>query len=775
MLEKVKSLPVVRNLFKGKVDYNREYPLVEMGGSLDAYFQNLMSLSSDAVYKALSPETTHPWIFASANMTALVASQAPFKIFKETEEVIKKRRLKANELQQVYRPGVGNKRKALRKYSNIPTSKRLLVKNLEEDYDHPISDLLENPNKYQSKSHFFYSLIALVASEGSCLVVKLNESGQLVSSDTEVPSEIWPIPERHFDPIFILNEKEDQIMARVGWKFTPPKWFPLYKKEGVGNWIFVPEYAVADFVKPDPRNPTGGMSPMTPLAGSLVTDYLIDEINRRLLANGAVPSGIITSKGAGLTPDQRKDIREEWMNRHAGSHNAGSLLVLNNAEFKTLGLTPNEMASKDMLSWNREKELAVTNTPPSVLGITEFTNYATQLGQDRNFWDKNLIPLLHMLEASFDKHFLKKYSDETVGLFDLSGVEALRIGLINQIRGAERLCGQALHLPPYLAFSLMGVTIDRYDGDDINIALEAHKREERDRKEELDDSDKKPPVGTMEDPEENNEENPTPEKEEEISDKKLVKTPTVTKEAARAIFDLTYGAMVPRVASAYAKWVQTLQEDILSSELLTLRNVGISIDIQNILPGFNELQQSLRNTFQPLYTEFVARVSSTMAAEAGIPIFEINLERMSEFVAQHQKRLLSKIIEGTQKRVLKELTDALNESNSLLEFREKIKEVLKVESDRARKISRTFSATLIQGLQYNEYLAQGFKRFIWDDSKDDVVRDDHVTFGKAGPKPAGFNYLDLTNDVSGVLEYPGDLRAPLKQISECRCVLLPVE
>lgn len=763
MLKKIKSL------------FGREEPNFtnEIGPGLQQFFTNLIGINDSVITKTTNP-SRHPWIFASANMTALVASQAPFRVFKETEAVIANRRYEAKLKNLTYVPGIGEKRLAFQKYVDKTVNEKLLSKSLEISYDHPLNVLLNRPNKFQTKTQLFYTLISLIGFEGHCCLIKLDADGEPISVPGEIPAETYPVSSGYFRPVYSYDNENNRVTGRKGWQFKVPKWYPYRKKTTSDNeYLFFPEHSVAEFFRPDPFNPTKGISPLTPLAETLVSDFLVDEINRRLLQNGAVPSGMILARGSGLSSSQRQDIRDEWQQKHSGTKNAGSVLILENAEYKSLGLSPSEMASKDTLMWNREKELSVTNTPPSVLGITEFSNYATQLGQDRNFWDKNLIPMLRMIEEVFEFHFLKSYSDEYVGMFDLSGIEALRISLINQVRGAERLCGQALHLPPNIALKIMNLNIERYDGDDLNIALETYRDGKKDAKQALDNADKKPPVNLEQDPGKNPEETPADSAKSKGSRIQL-------KSSSRLIFDLTYEQLTPKVAQGYGGWLKDLGDMILKSDPISLssgkaisfQKKEINIDLENLFPSYAELIAALQKRFEAYYVEALSAVSSGIAVSEGVSLSDLNFEALTKYSSAHQKLMLSKIVEGTKARLYEHLAEDLKNSNSLLEFRLKIQERLNLEETRSLNIARTFTSTLIRGLQHESYLSLGYTKFSWDDVRDEKVRETHLIFGDSGIHQKGFNYLSLV-DKDGTLEYPGDIRGPIEELAGCRCTETP--
>src|SRR5205085_3512270 len=85
-------------------------------------------------------------------------------------------------------------------------------------------------------------------------------------------------------------------------------------------------------------------------------------------------------------------------------------------------------------------------------------------------------------------------------------------------------------------------------------------------------------------------------------------------------------------------------------------------------------------------------------------------------------------------------------------------------SSKALTVARTESSNFMNDVREAMFDKQGFERRDWVTAGDEHVRADHVTFGEAGPMPAGFNYMELVGGGDGSLTYPGDPEGPADQV-----------
>src|SRR5690606_24948377 len=107
-------------------------------------------------------------------------------------------------------------------------------------------------------------------------------------------------------------------------------------------------------------------------------------------------------------------------NRHRGPMRANRLTILKGGwTYTPVGLKPTDIAHLETLRWDRDEIFAVMRVPKTTAGITEQLNYATQLGQDKNLWDKSLGPDVTLIEKTLDATLFYEQPDTIVGAFDL--------------------------------------------------------------------------------------------------------------------------------------------------------------------------------------------------------------------------------------------------------------------------------------------------------------------------------------------------------------------
>ena len=122
------------------------------------------------------------------------------------------------------------------------------------------------------------------------------------------------------------------------------------------------------------------------------------------------------------------------------------------------------------------------------------------------------------------------------------------------------------------------------------------------------------------------------------------------------------------------------------------------------------------------------------------------------------------------------ITQGLQNGESIRAVRARISAVFdgQISAAKTLQIARTETAGLMNTIRDEVFKQQGFTKEAWSTAGDEIVRDDHVTFGAAGPQERGFNYMSLVSGV-GTLRYPHDPAAPVGQVVNCRCLKLPLE
>lgn len=428
---------------------------------------------TSAEYRAQYPYQNHAWVYAAATQIATVASQATYKVYRETQETIKGRQLLEKSFGRKWTgPKAGKSRTAIMRYSRRAAGERIFKQttSLVEDLSHPLSVLFEKPNPIQNRSAFDLTTHLWAALRGEYFWIKTGVNGAPVGP-TQFPEELWPISPDCF------TEKLNHRKEHVGWDVTFPNYFP-----SVDRRMTLEKYEVVHVItRPDPNNPLRGMSPVKSVAISVETDLLSKTHNRSLIENDAIPKGIIVNEvgwadddtDAGMSED---DFKAKWKHFYEGELKSGRIGFLEGSmKFLPVGLSPQDMQFLEQYKVDRQEVLSAMGVPPSGVGLSEYTNYSTAMVQDSGFWNKTILPFLKAQEAAIDFSMLYNETDNIVGLYDITDIEALRAGISDKIDMAAKMCTDSLHTPPVIAFETVGLRVNRYEGDDkgfVSLALQ---------------------------------------------------------------------------------------------------------------------------------------------------------------------------------------------------------------------------------------------------------------------------------------------------------------
>ena len=137
------------------------------------------------------------------------------------------------------------------------------------------------------------------------------------------------------------------------------------------------------------------------------------------LANGARPSGVLTSK-ARLDPESRRNLAGQLKSSFSGKQAGGVLILDGEKDFKAINLS--SAADQQLLESRRlstEQICSVFGVPPVMIGVMDKANYSnsTALQQAFCFW--TLLPWARKIEAEFSASVLP--ADQRLEL-DLSGL-----------------------------------------------------------------------------------------------------------------------------------------------------------------------------------------------------------------------------------------------------------------------------------------------------------------------------------------------------------------
>lgn len=419
-----------------------------------SYISALSNLDQVPMKRARDPFGNHVWVYAAIMAIAVNVGQVPYVIYREDPDNPATKRLVRRT------PQTGIRRRAQQKY--LEQNQRrwgLKMRGLVPDYDHPLYENFYKPNPLMSPSHLWEATAMWMSLRGACFWLKMRRDGQFTAPG-ERPSALWPMNPDFFTPVV-----EDGMF--LGWEVNAPWDDPsgVYKEYKT----LVEPHEVVWFRYLNPADPLGWVSPITAAASGIAMDIAAMTYNRAVLQNGAKPGGLLLHEDD-VDEDEEKKLRKYWKDRYEGPQNANKMAILTgNFKYVDIGLGPRDMEYLEQRKWDREEIFGALRVSKSVMSLSEGLNYATQLSQDKNFWDKCLMPLMRMFEQVLDSTLFYTEPDDVVGAFDFSKVEALRAGMQEQVLTAEKLCGRFLHMPPKLAFEIVGLEVPAYPGSDVCV------------------------------------------------------------------------------------------------------------------------------------------------------------------------------------------------------------------------------------------------------------------------------------------------------------------
>jgi hypothetical protein len=460
--------------------------------------------------------------------------------------------------------------------------------------------------------------------------------------------------------------------------------------------------------------------------------------------------------------------------------------------------------------WNREEVLAVMGVPKSILSVDENLNYSIQLSQDKNFWNKCLIPIARIIEAVLDQTLLYDEPDTTTMAFDLSVVEALQEDIQAKATTAISMITTG-RIPPAVAYDKVGIDLPKLPYDDvilvnpllapIDTVIEAATQEPLQDPNAPAPTDKKPPV----------KEDPVPPKgkiklqdPEELfrkgspvisflAKRGIASTVSFRVQARRkaAITSLGYRRLIASVEQQskvkWRSWVNNVRREQMAkfdeyvkqhglTEAITKARAISEGDIEKFLFNAGDAKKALRSKMSPEYSRMADSVLEFTTKElGGVFVFDIGSEKAQQFIDDRVNKVTG-VSDTVRTRLDNSIKRGIKSGEGVNDIRGRINRVFnnQISPGRATTIARTETAQTFGGVRDMIFDDEGVSQTDWTTSGDDHVREDHQTLGASGNQKRGFNYMELLGRGDETLSYPSDPEGPADQIINCRCVAIAV-
>ena len=273
---------------------------------------------------------------------------------------------------------------------NVGTVDFQLKEMVDGDYsvidDHPLLDLLNNPNPMMS---------------GQDLFTITSQQRNLLGNA------FWwmEAPDVLAEPTALIPLSA----ARMTIDTTGD--YPVYKYRSMkGTERVFSYFEIIHFKNLNPFDEDRGKSPLSALQGIIASEERAMDFHLSMFDNRAVPSGVLTYKGS-MTPQRSKKLEEAW-EKYQGTKAAGSTLIL--GEGTEWQATGGSSADAELLAtrmFNRDAVFAHYRLPPSVVGIKDTSNFATAKANDFTFQSRVIKPEMRQMANAIGHKLIERYRE----------------------------------------------------------------------------------------------------------------------------------------------------------------------------------------------------------------------------------------------------------------------------------------------------------------------------------------------------------------------------
>jgi HK97 family phage portal protein len=273
--------------------------------------------------------------------------------------------------------------------------------------DSKLAQFFEKPNPFQGFGQLMESMISWIHLNGDVILVMRRKD------ENSIPEEMMAVNADPFEPVFNKNG------TIAGWVMDNPNG---------GEKIPFRKHEIIHIKFWNPNDTWRGLSPLLPARSGIHQDFLADQFNSSFFENSGSPSGVIEIE-QNLTDPEFERVVKQYEDKHVRQGQAHKMLILEGgAKFKPTIFTQKDMEFLNQKKWNRDATLAAFGVPKMEVGIIEEgANLAVIKMQSREFWLKNLIPKMNLIEWHLWSQLFSKISGGRVWAeFDTSAIDALQ-------------------------------------------------------------------------------------------------------------------------------------------------------------------------------------------------------------------------------------------------------------------------------------------------------------------------------------------------------------
>lgn len=296
--------------------------------------------------------------------------------------------------------------------------------------NHPVLDLLANPNNDQTKTEYFKRFAAYFIITGDNYQVAL---GQVNKPPIEIAI---PSPQA-------INTSEDDLGEVAAYRVTKKSGaFTFIREENGSRYYDGPLRELWHSKMFNPlQDAVRGQSVLTPIWYE-IEQYKQSSIhNLSLLKRGARPSGVFTAKES-LTDDQYQRLKEQVDKYFTGSNNAGRPLLADGGELEWND-TMLSQRDLDFIEMRKSVTVAIFNQLkiPLPLVSPDTQTFNNMQASNLQLFDNAVMPLADRIYEEMTLFLLPRYkgSEDMRITYDKSKIEALDVRKTNTLESRSKM------------------------------------------------------------------------------------------------------------------------------------------------------------------------------------------------------------------------------------------------------------------------------------------------------------------------------------------------
>lgn len=255
--------------------------------------------------------------------------------------------------------------------------------------NHPIIDLIEEPNKFMT-----FGQIVEAGQQHSDLTGETNiVVGKLPG--VKFPLDLWPIRPDRLEPV------PDPYEFLKGWVYQ------------IGNdKVPLENDELLRAILPSPLDPYRGMGPIQALMRELDAQRYGKEWQSQFFQNSARPGGIIEIPTR-LGGTQFDEMRMRWSEQHKGLSKAHRVAILENgAKWVETAFSLRDLQMAEMEAVGTDKKLIAFGFPKAVLGIVEDVNRANAEAGEYLFAKWLVLPRARRWRSMLNQQLLPMFGKD---------------------------------------------------------------------------------------------------------------------------------------------------------------------------------------------------------------------------------------------------------------------------------------------------------------------------------------------------------------------------